>query len=142
MTMDYSPLSEREIWPFLKEAISLELERPYPPKLVCMHLTSTPTCMNFLSRFYSVLFLTLMGYSPLSKSTKNTIGSLVFINFLSLCSFYNYRYSVTKSNTFSHTFNVQSGAIKYLEHVVLTVSFGITVTVSLYLVLSSHILSL
>ena len=48
---------------------------------------------------------------------------------------------MTKSNTFSRTFNVQSGAIKYLEHVVLTVSFGIK-TVSLYLVLSSHILSL
>ena len=139
--MDYSPWSERKIWPFLKEAISPKPERPCPPKLVCMHLTSTPTCMNFLSRFYSVLFLTLMGYSPLSKSTKNTIGSLVFINFLSLCSFYIQRYSVTKSNTFSHTFNVQSGAIKYLEHVVLTVSFGITM-VSLYLVLSSHILSL
>ena len=42
-TMDYSPWSEREIWPFLKVAISSKLEKSHPPKLVCMHLTSTPT---------------------------------------------------------------------------------------------------
>ena len=45
--MDYSPWSERENWPFLKVAISPKPERPCPPKLVCMHLTSIPTCMNF-----------------------------------------------------------------------------------------------
>ena len=27
-------------------------ERPHPPKLFCMHFTTTSTCMNFLSRFY------------------------------------------------------------------------------------------
>ena len=27
-----------------------------PIKLVCMHLTSIPTCMNFLSRFRSIKF--------------------------------------------------------------------------------------
>ena len=26
---------------------SLKPERPYPPKLVCMHISSTSTCMNF-----------------------------------------------------------------------------------------------
>ena len=47
--MTYSPWSEREIWPFLKVAVSPKPERPCPPKLVCMHLTSILTCMNFLS---------------------------------------------------------------------------------------------
>ena len=45
-------------------AISLKPERSHPPKLVCMHFTSTPTCMNFLSQFY---FLTPMDYSPWSE---------------------------------------------------------------------------
>ena len=49
--MDYSPWSERKFWPFLEAPISPKLERPRPPKLMCIHLTSTPTCMNFLSRF-------------------------------------------------------------------------------------------
>ena len=56
MTMDYSPWSEGEIWPFLKVAISLKLDKPRPPKLVCMHLTSIPICMNFLGRFRSIKF--------------------------------------------------------------------------------------
>ena len=30
---------------------SPKLERLHPSKLVCMHVISTPTCMNFLSRF-------------------------------------------------------------------------------------------
>ena len=51
MTMDYSPRVERENWPFLKVAISPKPERSHPPKLVFMHVTSTPTCMIFLSRF-------------------------------------------------------------------------------------------
>ena len=38
-----------QIW---KVAKSPKLERPQPPKLVCMHFTSNSTCMNFLSRFY------------------------------------------------------------------------------------------
>ena len=45
----FQPIPERENWPFLKVAISPKLERPHPPNLVCMHLTSIPTCMNFLS---------------------------------------------------------------------------------------------
>ena len=56
MTMDYSPWSEREIWPFLKVAISLKPKKPHPPKLVCMHVISIPTCMNFLSQFRSIEF--------------------------------------------------------------------------------------
>ena len=51
-TMDYSPWSEREIWPFLKVVISPKPEEPCPPKLMYMHLTSIPTCINFLSQFY------------------------------------------------------------------------------------------
>ena len=52
----YSPWSEREIWSFLKVAISPKLEWPRQPKLVCMHLTSSYTCMIFLSRFRSIEF--------------------------------------------------------------------------------------
>ena len=66
-TMDYSPSSEREIWPFLRVAISPKPERSRPPKLVCMHVTSIPICMNFLSQFRSIKFLTTMDYSPSSE---------------------------------------------------------------------------
>ena len=51
MTMDYSPWSEREIWPFLRVPVSPKLERSRPPKSVYMYVTLIPTCMNFLSRF-------------------------------------------------------------------------------------------
>ena len=54
--MDYSPWSEREIWPFLRVMVYPKLEKSHPPKLVCMHLTSTFTCMNFLSKFRSIKF--------------------------------------------------------------------------------------
>ena len=56
MTMDYSPWSERENWPFLKVAVSPKPERHRPPKLVCMHVTSILTCMNFFSRFWVIEF--------------------------------------------------------------------------------------
>ena len=46
-----SPWVERENWPFLKVAISPKPERSRPPKLVCMYVTSTPSCMIFLSQF-------------------------------------------------------------------------------------------
>ena len=67
--MDYSPWSEREIWPFLKVAISPKVERPCSLKLVYMHATSMPTCMNFLSRFQSIIFFDDHGqyYSPWSE---------------------------------------------------------------------------
>ena len=51
-------------WRQTKGAITPKPKRPHPPKLVCMHFTSTSTCMNFLSRFY---FLTPMDYSPWSE---------------------------------------------------------------------------
>ena len=56
MTMDYSPWSERENWPFLKVAISPKMERAHTPNLVRMYLTSIPTCMNFLSSFRLIKF--------------------------------------------------------------------------------------
>ena len=56
MTMDYSPWSEEENWPFLKVAVSPKREKLHPPKLVHMHLTSTYTSMNFLSRSRSIKF--------------------------------------------------------------------------------------
>ena len=55
--MDYSPWSEREIWPFLKVAISPEPEWRHLSKLVCMHNTLTSTCMNFFSRFQMIKFI-------------------------------------------------------------------------------------
>ena len=67
MTMDYSPWVEREIWPFLKVAVSPKPEWPHLPKLVCVHVTSIPTCMNFLGRFQSIKFLMTMDYSPWVK---------------------------------------------------------------------------
>ena len=56
MTMDYSPWVERENWPFLKVAISPKPEKSRPPKLVCMYVTSTPTCMILLSQFQLIKF--------------------------------------------------------------------------------------
>ena len=56
MTMDYSPWSEREIWLFLRVAVSPKSEKPHPPKSVYVHPTSTPTCMNFLSQFRLINF--------------------------------------------------------------------------------------
>ena len=52
----YSRWSESEIWPFSKVAISPKPEKVHPPKLVSMHLTSSYTCMIFLSRFQSIEF--------------------------------------------------------------------------------------
>ena len=54
----------REILANEKWTKSMKLEGSHPPKLVCMHFTSTPTCLNFLSWFY---FLTSMDYSPWSE---------------------------------------------------------------------------
>ena len=65
MTMDYSPWVEREIWPFLRVAVSPKPKRSHPPKLVHMHNSSILTCMNFLSRFRSIKFFDDHGlYSP------------------------------------------------------------------------------
>ena len=48
--------SEREIWPFLRVAVSPKPERLHPPKSMYMHVTSTHTCMNYLSQFRSIKF--------------------------------------------------------------------------------------
>ena len=48
-------------------AVSPKPERSRPPKLVCMHLTSIPTCMNFLSDSDRLNFLMTMDYSPWSE---------------------------------------------------------------------------
>ena len=56
MTMDYSPWVKREIWPFLRVAVSPKPKRLCPLKLVCMYVPSIPTCLNFLSRFRSIKF--------------------------------------------------------------------------------------
>ena len=53
--LDISPYLH-EILLFLKVAISPKPGKPRPLKLVCMHLTSIPTGMNFLSRFRSIKF--------------------------------------------------------------------------------------
>ena len=47
---------EGEIWPFLRVSVTPKLEKSRPPKLVYMHVISTPTCMNFLSRFRLIKF--------------------------------------------------------------------------------------
>ena len=47
-----------------KGAKSPKPKMPHPSKLVCMHFTTTSTCMNILSQFY---FLTPMDYSPWSE---------------------------------------------------------------------------
>ena len=69
MTMDYSPWSEGEIWPFLKVAISPKLDKLRPPKLVCMHLTSIPTCMNFWADSNRLNFLMTMDYLTVFESS-------------------------------------------------------------------------
>ena len=56
MTMDYSPWSEGEIWPFLKVAVSPKPKKSCPPKLVYMHATSIYSCLKFLSRFRLIEF--------------------------------------------------------------------------------------
>ena len=45
--------------------VSLKPERPQPPKLACMHVTSIPTCMNFLGRFRSIRLFTGIDYKPI-----------------------------------------------------------------------------
>ena len=49
-------MGQRETCWFLEVAISPKPEKSHPPKLVRMYVTSTPTCMNFLSSFQSIKF--------------------------------------------------------------------------------------
>ena len=71
MTMDYSPWVERENWPFLRVVVSPKPERPHPPNLVCMHVTSIPTYMNFLNRFRSIKFFDDHGLIVHGSKGKN-----------------------------------------------------------------------
>ena len=52
MQRSYSPSAR----PFLRVAVSPKLERSRPPKFMYIHVTSTPTCMIFLSRFRLIKF--------------------------------------------------------------------------------------
>ena len=76
MTMDYSPWSEREIWPFLRAVVSPKPERPHPPKSVYMHVTSIHTCMNSLSR-YLIIFESF-SISETGEVTPTKIGVCAF----------------------------------------------------------------
>ena len=77
-----------------KLILSLKPERPHPPKLVCMHLTSIPTCINFLSRFRSIKFFDDHGLYRMSQFVggnlcwrflrKFTFGGFYFGDFLHL----------------------------------------------------------
>ena len=73
MTMDYCPWVERENWPFLKVVVSPKPERSHPPKLVCMYVTSTPTCMIFFSQFRSIKFFDDHGLLPMGRKGKLAI---------------------------------------------------------------------
>ena len=35
----------------------------HPPNLLCMHVTSIPTCMNFFSQFHSIKFFDHHGFN-------------------------------------------------------------------------------
>ena len=72
--MDYL-LFEREIQPNLMVASNIsETERLYPPKLVFMHLTSTPT---YISIILFNQFFTTMDYSPWSEWKFSQIWKLI-----------------------------------------------------------------
>ena len=47
MTMDYSPWSERENWPFLKVAVSPKLKKPHPLKIGVHALDINPYLNEF-----------------------------------------------------------------------------------------------
>ena len=73
ITMDYSPWSEREIWPFLKANNYLQKpERPCLPKLVCM-LWDHVYLHEFLSQFldfYSIFWPPCMDYIAQGSKAK------------------------------------------------------------------------
>ena len=64
--MDYSPWSEREIWP-----VSPKLKKwPRPPKLVCMHLHINPYLFLIPIRLN---FLMTMDYSSISETSETRV---------------------------------------------------------------------
>ena len=69
-----SPWSEREILTFLKVVISPKPKKPHPPKLVYMHGTSIPTCLNFLSQFQLIKFFDDHGLYYIVHGRKGKFG--------------------------------------------------------------------
>ena len=55
-------------------AVSPKPERPHPPKLVYMHVTSIHICMNFLSQFRSIKFFEGSSTSETGETTPTKIG--------------------------------------------------------------------
>ena len=51
---------KKEIRSNLKVAISPKLERPCPQKLLCMHITLAPKCINFLANSNQFYFYATM----------------------------------------------------------------------------------
>ena len=87
VTMDKS-MVWKKIWPLLKVAISLKLKRSRPQKLVYVHLTSIPTCIDFLSRFYSIQFFVTMGLSSWNGTSFMLLHSFwIFMTHTHTCTF-------------------------------------------------------
>ena len=59
---------------------SLKLEKPSPPKLVCIYFTSIPTCMSFLSQ---ILSPKLEKPHPSKLVCMHFTSTLTCMNFLS-----------------------------------------------------------
>ena len=84
MTMDYSPWSEAEIWSFLRVAVSPKLERSRPLKLVYMHVTSTPICMNFYSPWSEREIWPFLRVAVSPKLERSRPPKLVFMHAISM----------------------------------------------------------
>ena len=56
-----------KFWLFLKVVISPKPDKPHPPKLVCMHVTSTPTWIIFWADSNQLNFLMTIDYSSWSE---------------------------------------------------------------------------
>ena len=57
-----------------KGAITPKPERPHPPKLVCMHFTSSSTCINFLNRKGNLAVFESSNISEMREATPTKIG--------------------------------------------------------------------
>ena len=85
MTMDSSPWVEREIWSFLKVAVSPKPKRSHPPKLVHMHNSSILTCINLLSRFRLIKFFHIYGLlANFISETEETTPTKIGVNELDI----------------------------------------------------------
>ena len=96
MTTDYSPWSEREIWPFLKGAKSQKPKMPYPPKIgahayliilkvfVCFSMFTYPSlftyCFESLNAYHNVLILLLKRACNLEQNEIiNLLSNLLWL---------------------------------------------------------------